>query len=105
MGSIFHGRFPDLGTQILSVPKIDIAWPFECGHPKSETNGPFLPRVRDSIWGGISVRLLRRPTAIDNNICPGQKAGRLRAQVQRELTNLFHSAPTADRDFQKKLLV
>ena len=31
-----QGRFPNLVTQILSVPKIDIAWPSECGHPKSD---------------------------------------------------------------------
>ena len=50
-------------------------------------------------------RLLCGPTTVDENIRPGDETCSFGTQVQRKLTDLLHTPPTADRDFCKELPV
>ena len=52
-----------------------------------------------------SKKLLRRPAAINDDVCARQKTGRFRAKIKGELPNIFGFAPTADWDFGQELLI
>src|SRR5579862_8875179 len=63
---------------------------------------------RKSKAGDKSVRptwqsLFRGPTAVDQNVSPGNESRRVRTEIASQCTNLFHLAPSSDGQIGKKL--